>query len=1205
MAMSHARQHGESASTYIDRIKGVWPELARKYLANIHDAGFIASVNPKNISEAIIVNPRYVFRSKRGLSRVVNMPIAIAEELGAIYDRIESRKLIDAEIWLQDNARTRWPPSIISQMDSLDAHEFMDQERDKYRGPYVSPPFKDREQAVYFACSTLKMPTKGDESDLTYLHQYAQDIIERLNPATSYEFYHRGMKYFPNGGIEWADEYTRAFFRGSSSDPVLVMHGRDITPGLLSYIIDKEYRFYAEEYDGDVEGEVSYVGALVPLVEHRDWQPMRDGEINCVAAALLDATYGKKQRGRHRSPKEIIDEWERTVRETGAGFEDVYKIEKQLEIKIVFVDVRGVILSQSTWNPAGKVKIVKLCRFNGHCVIYDKLPEFPKEGDRVIERAFPMNKNEYLGAPSRKAAKKCPELREKYKKFVAEERTKLMKIASSAPPGIRSWLVGRELVYSDGRVFRSSVYEDEILRKVGMDGEEYETCDILWDEKMKYLRHIGGFQAHMFRSWSEENKLKKIQLQHIPAWKSAMVEFKLWQSADKYDVKDYVELDMRAAFLACEDPDYLCYGRTTGPAIEYVRAYKMPSGEECRRWSPISNLSQAEGYGGSIVRFSSWKFQGPPFIGLYESHLEENQGLMPTPLAICLRDLGYLVEHKLREIAYDVPSQPLTFSRWQRSEEDKQMAINFVGSCIQRPTKSLITTDKEEAIYFYNLLLRNGCATTMSDNAPYVVTYTDRDEGVRYPHIRSYVLAYSHINLLYKLRDHENAVRICCDSIAIPRGSSPSGPDPDERFMRAGYWRVKSDPKPWISTVGSWNLRGDKMEIDAETGAVRRVNLLEKWLMNRLIYYSGQGGTAKSTHTIISLSGQNAVLVSKDWHGVHDLESKVEKAKREGHDMSRVRVHTWNGFFHAGLAPERCERGPECGKCLFCEGWKPERMGRARVGAGLPEFILWDEVGFVNIRYFEPIIKYLISRKVTVICAADLEGQLYNYAARSPVIKDCLEKLSAFEITSDIDYRSLCDDLRALKLRIWKKDERTQLSETANAIMKIGQYGSLDDLIKNWEPRDLFAVTRRKYAAKLNNILLEHHGLMFRDQPIPFRFAPQKESRHLFCDHDLTPVPGYLVGEEKMVPAYISTRVLVNYDEGMWYLRNDPKQYWIPDYARTCHALQGYTIDEEDGYWPKLFILGQGMCREWNRNSIYTAVSRVRYLHQLWWVTSV
>ena len=141
---------------------------------------------------------------------------------------------------------------------------------------------------------------------------------------------------------------------------------------------------------------------------------------------------------------------------------------------------------------------------------------------------------------------------------------------------------------------------------------------------------MGGATAYRFRKWQDREEIKPTPEKFWPAWKAAQVEAKVWNSKDNTaGTSQHHHLDMRAAYLACEDS--LVGG--VGEAMDLVREYGFPT-SIMRRGNvegvPMSDVLRLTG----TIQLSAWVFASnvhPYTVGRVGGHLRENEGWITTP----------------------------------------------------------------------------------------------------------------------------------------------------------------------------------------------------------------------------------------------------------------------------------------------------------------------------------------------------------------------------------------------------------------------------------------------------------------------------------------------------------------------------------------------------------------------------------------------
>ncbi len=110
------------------------------------------------------------------------------------------------------------------------------------------------------------------------------------------------------------------------------------------------------------------VYGLYPIHEpdEKNLDPMRDGDLNCVAQRVIKHFEGA-QRGQGLTParRQKIEEWEARVHEAGATLQDVAGLEKLLKRAVIVRDITGTDLYNSG-KYQGWHRSVELTLHNGH-----------------------------------------------------------------------------------------------------------------------------------------------------------------------------------------------------------------------------------------------------------------------------------------------------------------------------------------------------------------------------------------------------------------------------------------------------------------------------------------------------------------------------------------------------------------------------------------------------------------------------------------------------------------------------------------------------------------------------------------------------------------------------------------------------------------------------------------------------------------------
>ena len=289
-------------------------------------------------------------------------------------------------------------------------------------------------------------------------------------------------------------------------------------------------------------------------------------------------------------------------------------------------------------------------------------------------------------------------------------------------------------------------------------------------------------------------------------WQAAQVESKVWNSSDDFGKQFQEHIDMRAAYLGCEDSIFGGVSDT----MDLVREYGFPTNvyrSTNVEGRPISDVLQLTG----AVQLTEWGFseQGHPYtVGCIGEHLKQNDGWLTTPELKDLLHSGDMVKAITREVLYSVGKKESIRFPYSLSEEKdplypqgRDLAVRFVGKCARHADESLLVVrDEEEAVYLTKVLAGTDHLLNFEHaNGVHLIQYKDGKRRSQWYHIRAFVLAYTNIALRRMLRRFscDNVLRVCTDAIY-----AKSIPDEVvsclvEQNPRYGEWRHKRPGYEW------------------------------------------------------------------------------------------------------------------------------------------------------------------------------------------------------------------------------------------------------------------------------------------------------------------------------------------------------------------------------------------------------------------------
>ena len=509
--------------------------------------------------------------------------------------------------------------------------------------------------------------------------------------------------------------------------------------------------------------------------------PKEDGEfVNCFVRYVVSHFQNKMTRaGSGLTPKRrrILERFDKKLADTGCKKEDMLALDKT------------------------STKVVVPCH-NNHA--WADIPTDPPKVERVhfldepAEQALSAIVTSYGHKAKTTAAQKT-----------LDKKTRKILVAFAAraiPSTTRLWLCGQSLVGSDGSLWRSRSAAHAIDKAF-----EAETCASPQDDLPKELEEeyhkathsMGGATAYRFGKWLSKEDIRPIPEKFRTAWKAAQVEAKVWNSEDATaGTGEHHHLDMRAAYLACEDSPM----GGVGNAIDLVREYGFPT-SIMRRGNcegvPLCDVLRLTG----AIQLSAWEFAPnthPHTVGRVGEHLGENEGWITTPELRDLLDSGDMVAETAREIIYSVGVKPCI----QFPASD--LAVLFVGKCARHGDESsLLLRNSNEAAFLCNTL--GGTDRLLNfekaDNVHYI-KFRDGRTRAQWFHIRAFVLAYTNVALRRMLRrfPQEEVPRVCTNAIYAKALTDKVTDVLVEDHPKYGQWRNKRPGYEWRPEAATWKI---------------------------------------------------------------------------------------------------------------------------------------------------------------------------------------------------------------------------------------------------------------------------------------------------------------------------------------------------------------------------------------------------------------
>lgn len=887
------------------------------------------------------------------------------------------------------------------------------------------------------------------------------------------------------------------------------------------------------------------VYGLYPIREpdEQNLEPMRDGDLNCVAQRVVDHFEGA-QRGQGLTParRRKIEEWEARVREPGATLQDVAGLEKILKRAIIVRDITGADLYNSGKYQRGGNGIrgvVELTLHNGHAWGADL--------------SFPQAREVHLYEG---------DVWEAIQNATRDEPKAVWVLGGGGDSKSRRLTVD-QFVLEDGRVFRTQETHDSLLK----------ACRVLAPEDPEALAQKVFGENHAASVVAmKKNGWKPTPVNILGMVQSACVEHGhggLWNAA-AYNVDDVVSIDMKACYPASLQGQ--------GEAAPWFQRFGHPK----HRMTRVAvNGPLPEDIGTGFAQVRAWEFADgihPVIAAWFGSHFH-GKHWAPTALLAYMRETGLLTRLEVTEaiIAFETQKEV-----WLPESRDQGCAL--IGKFTQgskadgkRLTRRLVT-DEGELDFLVRDTRQSGTLVGAPERCPagWILTYYDGSQP-QYAHLRASMLCYAHINTLAMLRrfSPEEAVRVATDSIyvqktALHKLSEVSAFVAKEKCncgevmcipclleeeylppVAPAQWRDKGETIYSAKDHAAYQPKpeywGSALELPDSTAPSHKDPLTR----HALAYLNGGGGSGKTTRAIELFRARKPLVFTP----THRL---AKEMRTRGVD-----AQTYHSFFRWSGQTE----------------WTPERMGQTFV----PRVIIWDEVCTVPRPILQTFLDWLDQRGVQVVCCGD-QGQPPPIAGEVP--HEWLREHAHYYEEITVDHRAKCEELRAMKKAIRLQSDKVQCKEMRKALPACKGW---NDFVKAWDPRDLILVSRKVPRDRAQQLLFERHCVANPNLPVPLLYRPKDTRRQ----NVMVTIPGPLHDDgpdqqELVLNDVVSVSVQTAHEvlAGKW------GDDWALGYAMTVHSSQGLTIEDPQKVW----IVDDYL--QWS-NLTYLAVSRVQYLHQL------
>ena len=368
------------------------------------------------------------------------------------------------------------------------------------------------------------------------------------------------------------------------------------------------------------------VYGLYPIREpdEKNLDPMRDGDLNCVAQRVVKHFEGA-QRGQGLTParRQKIEEWEARVHEAGATLQDVAGLEKLLKRAVIVRDITGADLYNSGKYQGGH-RSIELTLHNGHAWGADL--HFPQAREVVI----------YEGDV-------WEAIRE-----ATQGESKAVWVLGGGDTKCQKRLTVDQFFLEDGRTFRTRETHESFLK----------TCRHLAPEDPEALAQKVFSENHAASVVAmKKNGWKPTPVNILDMVQSGCVEHGhggLWNASPSrtatgatrisaYNVNDVVSIDMKACYPASF--------QGKGEASPWFQRFGHPRHRMTRVAAngPLDSIAIND-IGTGFAQVRSWQFAAGlhRVVARFGSHFQEKQWA-PTVLLTYMRETGLLTRLEVAE----------------------------------------------------------------------------------------------------------------------------------------------------------------------------------------------------------------------------------------------------------------------------------------------------------------------------------------------------------------------------------------------------------------------------------------------------------------------------------------------------------------------------------------------------------------------------
>ena len=144
---------------------------------------------------------------------------------------------------------------------------------------------------------------------------------------------------------------------------------------------------------------------------------------------------------------------------------------------------------------------------------------------------------------------------------------------------------------------------------------------------------------------------------------------------------------------------------------------------------------------------------------------------------------------------------------------------------------------------------------------------------------------------------------------------------------------------------------------------------------------------------------------------------------------------------------------------------------------------IMDEVAYLSREFLQPLIEYAARAGIMAIACGD-PGQLRPIEGEAP--GDWLHSIAGHFEQVTTDFRSRCEHLRALKSKMYLKDDATQLAEMRAALPSV----KVSELFAQYQPGDLVIGATNRTNSRINARIFSELAKVHRGT-VPFVWAPE------------------------------------------------------------------------------------------------------------------